>query len=180
MACADPIGHSITKSHRKSIWNPFIGAIRRYELLAPGDRVAVCVSGGKDSMLLAKCFQLLQRYSDFQFDVCYLAMDPGYNTENRRYITENAEKLGVSRNIRGITQPVDEFSIEPQGYDLILASSVLEHLDSRDSAIRKMQEIAAGIRPGGAAMILMNTGVKEWDADTGEDVNGIGIEWVDL
>ena len=83
-------------------------------------------------------------------------------------LLENAEKLGVSRNIRGITQPVDEFSIEPQGYDLILAASVLEHLDSRESMERKLAEIAAGIRPGGAVLIVMNTGVREWDTETGE------------
>ena len=83
-------------------------------------------------------------------------------------LLENAEKLGVSRNIRGNTQPVDEFSIEPQGYDLILAASVLEHLDSRESMGRKLTEIAAGIRPGGAVLIVMNTGVREWDTKTGE------------
>ena len=83
-------------------------------------------------------------------------------------LLENAEKLGVSRNIRGITQPVDEFSIEPLGYDLILAASVLEHLDSRESMERKLTEIAAGIRPGGAVLIVMNTGVREWDASTGQ------------
>jgi cyclopropane fatty-acyl-phospholipid synthase-like methyltransferase len=83
-------------------------------------------------------------------------------------LLENAEKLGVSRNIRGITRPVDEFYIEPLGYDLILAASVLEHLDSRESMERKLTEIAAGIRPGGAVLIVMNTGVREWDTETGE------------
>ena len=83
-------------------------------------------------------------------------------------LLENAEKLGVSRNVRGITRPVDEFSIEPLGYDLILAASVLEHLDSRESMERKLAEIAAGIRPGGAVLIVMNTGVREWDTKTGE------------
>ena len=85
-------------------------------------------------------------------------------------LLENAERLGVSNQITGFCGPVDGFAVAREGYDLILAASVLEHLDSRDSAIRKMQEIAAGIRPGGAAMILMNTGVKEWDADTGEEL----------
>jgi cyclopropane fatty-acyl-phospholipid synthase-like methyltransferase len=83
-------------------------------------------------------------------------------------LLENAEKLGVSRNIRGITQPVDEFSIKPLGYDSILAASVLEHLDSRESMERKLAEIAAGIRPGGAVLIVMNTGVRERDTETGE------------
>lgn len=83
-------------------------------------------------------------------------------------LLENAEKMGVGDSVRGIAAPVDGFEIEENGYDLILAASVLEHLDSRASAIRKMGQIARGIRPGGAAMILMNTGVREWDADTGE------------
>mgnify|MGYP003304970824 CR=1 FL=1 len=83
-------------------------------------------------------------------------------------LLENAEKMGVGDSIRGIAAPVDGFEIEENGYDLILAASVLEHLDSRASAIRKMSEIARGIRTGGAAMILMNTGVREWDADTRE------------
>lgn len=83
-------------------------------------------------------------------------------------LRENAEKLGVSRQITGICAPVDGFAVAPSGYDIIIAASVLEHLDSRACAIRKLREIADGIRPGGAAMILMNTGVKEWDADTGE------------
>jgi len=83
-------------------------------------------------------------------------------------LLENARNYGVSQRITGIIAPVDSFSIEANGYDIILAASVLEHLDARESAIRKMQEIADGIRPGGAPMILMNTGVKEWDAETGE------------
>ena len=83
-------------------------------------------------------------------------------------LMENAEKLGVSRNIRGITAPVDSFAVEHNGYDLSLAASVLEHLDSEDSAACKMHQIAKGIRPGGAVLIVMNTGVREWDTATGE------------
>ena len=83
-------------------------------------------------------------------------------------LRENAEKLGVAEQISGCCGPVDGFQVKRDGYDLILAASVLEHLDSSDGAVRKMQEIADGIRPGGAVLIVMNTGVKEWDADTGE------------
>ena len=86
-------------------------------------------------------------------------------------LLENAEKMGVGDSVRGIAAPVDGFEIQEKGYDLILAASVLEHLDSRASAIRKLRQIARGIRPGGAAMILMNTGVREWDADTGETLD---------
>ena len=83
-------------------------------------------------------------------------------------LRENAELFGVSEQIKGIASPVDSFVVEKNGYDMILAASVLEHLDARESAVRKMQEIAAGIRPGGAVLIVMNTGVREWDTETGE------------
>lgn len=85
-------------------------------------------------------------------------------------LRENAGNFGVSEQIKGITAPVDSFPVERENYDLILAASVLEHLDSRESSIRKMEEIAAGIRPGGAVLVVMNTGVKEWDAVTGENL----------
>ena len=82
-------------------------------------------------------------------------------------LLENAEKMGVSKQIRGVASPVDGFPVVPEGYDMILAASVLEHLDSRKSAVRKMREIAAGIRPGGAVLVVMNTGIREWDVETG-------------
>jgi len=86
-------------------------------------------------------------------------------------LRENAERLGVGNAIRGILGPVDGFAIREQGYDLILAASVLEHLDSRASALRKLEEIEKGIRPDGAVLIVMNTGVREWDAGTGEPLD---------
>lgn len=86
-------------------------------------------------------------------------------------LRENAAVFEVSEQIKGIAAPVDGFYVKPEGYDIILAASVLEHLDSRDSAVRKMQEIAAGIRPGGAVLIVMNTGVREWDTSTGEGLD---------
>ena len=83
-------------------------------------------------------------------------------------LLENAENFGVSGQILGITSPVDAYFAEPNGYDIILAASVLEHLDSREGAERKLREIADGIRPGGAVLIVMNTGVREWDRATTE------------
>ena len=77
---------SLIKTYRKSIWNPSIAAVKRYELIEPGDRIAVCISGGKDSMLMAKLLQLLQRHSDVPFELVYLVMDPGYNAANRQKI----------------------------------------------------------------------------------------------
>ena len=89
------VERSITKTYRKKIWTKFISAVKEYELISEGDSIAVCISGGKDSMLLAKLMQLLKRYSDFPFEVKYLVMDPGYNPENRAKIEQNAERLGI-------------------------------------------------------------------------------------
>ncbi len=86
---------SIHKKYRKEIWNPFVAAIKRYALIQPGDRIAVCVSGGKDSMLLAKAMQLYQRIDGTQFELTFLVMDPGYSEENRRKIEENAALLEI-------------------------------------------------------------------------------------
>ena len=86
---------SLIKTYRKSLWNPFIAAVKRYELVEPGDRIAVCISGGKDSMLLAKLMQELQRHTEQPFELTFLVMDPGYNPANRALILENAEKLGI-------------------------------------------------------------------------------------
>ena len=87
--------HSIVKKYKKAIWNRFIGGIKDYRLIEEGDRIAVCISGGKDSMLLAKCMQRLQKYSEFPFSVKYIVMDPGYNEANRKQITDNAALLGI-------------------------------------------------------------------------------------
>ena len=86
---------SLIKKYRKTLWNPFIAAVKRYELIAPGDRIAVCISGGKDSMLLAKLMQELQRHTEQPFELVFLVMDPGYNPENRALIEANAEKLRI-------------------------------------------------------------------------------------
>ena len=93
------IERSIQKKYRKELWTPFILAVKRYELIQAGDRVAVCVSGGKDSMLLAKLMQLLLRHSDVSFKARYLAMDPGYAPENRRRIEANARLLDIPLEI---------------------------------------------------------------------------------
>ncbi|MBD5148745.1 MAG: tRNA 2-thiocytidine biosynthesis protein TtcA [Oscillibacter sp.] len=90
---------SLIKTYRKRLWNPFIAAVKRYELVSPGDHIAVCVSGGKDSMVLAKLMQELLRHSDRPFRLSFLAMDPGYNPENRRRLEENAALLGVPLTI---------------------------------------------------------------------------------
>ena len=87
------IERSINKKYRKELWTPFMQAVRRYELIKPGDRIAVCVSGGKDSMLMAKLMQELSRHTEVPFELTFLVMDPGYNALNRRKIEENAALL---------------------------------------------------------------------------------------
>ncbi len=90
---------SITKKYKKTIWHRFIGACKDYRLIKSGDVIAVCISGGKDSFLLAKCMQELQKHSDVPFELKFLCMDPGYNKKNRLLIEENAKKLGITLNI---------------------------------------------------------------------------------
>ena len=89
------VERSIITKYRKVLWNPFIEAVKRYEMIQPGDRIAVCISGGKDSMLLAKLMQQLQKHSDFPFELVFLVMDPGYNELNRRKIESNAAILNI-------------------------------------------------------------------------------------
>ena len=86
---------SLIKTYRKSIWNPFIAAVKRYELVSPGDKIAVCISGGKDSVMLAKLMQELQRHTDRPFELVFMVMDPGYKPENRKLIEDNAALLGI-------------------------------------------------------------------------------------
>ena len=104
MTAAQYAERSIIKKYRKELWAPFVTAIRMYDLIQPGDRIAVCISGGKDSMLMAKLFQMLQRITEIPFETEYLVMDPGYRPENRRLIEENAQKLGIP--IRVFESPI--------------------------------------------------------------------------
>ncbi len=89
------VEQSLRKKFRKTIWSKFTKAITTYELVKPGDAIAVCISGGKDSMLMAKCFQELKLHNKFDFEVKFLVMDPGYSAANRRVIEENARNLNV-------------------------------------------------------------------------------------
>lgn len=89
------VERSIITKFRKTIWAPFLEALRAYRLISPGDRIAVCISGGKDSMLLAKLMQELKRHSDYEFGLEFICMDPGYNSENVEKIKSNAALLGV-------------------------------------------------------------------------------------
>ena len=89
------IEQSIYKKYRKTIWAPFLTSINQYQLIAPADRIAVCISGGKDSMLMAKLMQMLRQRTEIPFELIFLSMDPGYNAENRERIIDNAKTLGI-------------------------------------------------------------------------------------
>lgn len=89
------IERSIVKTYRKHIWSKFIKAIKDYELIEEGDKIAVGISGGKDSMLMAKLFQELQRHSQIKFEVVFIAMDPGYHPDIKKLLIENCEYLNI-------------------------------------------------------------------------------------
>lgn len=108
------IEKSIIKKYRRKIWSKFVRAIKEYEMIQPGDHIAVCISGGKDSMLLAKCMEELKRHGQFEFEVSYIVMDPGYQEENRKRIEQNLEKLHIDASIyrSDIFQVADQTSME--------------------------------------------------------------------
>ena len=95
MDFAGEVSKALTGRYRKRIWRPFMSAIKEYKLVSEGDKIAVCISGGKDSMLLAKCMQELKRHSPLHFELVFLCMDPGYAPENRARIEENCRLLDI-------------------------------------------------------------------------------------
>lgn len=109
------VERSIYKKYRKNIWKRFIAGINEYDMIKPGDCIAVCISGGKDSMLLAKCIEHLQKHSDFPFEAKYLVLDPGYSEENRQRIIDNAKLLNIPIEIfnAGIFDYVAEIQNSP-------------------------------------------------------------------
>lgn len=93
------VQRSIIKKFRKSIWTNFVGAIQEYELIKENDKIAACISGGKDSFLMACCLRQLQLHSNIPFELVFLVMDPGYNNENRKQIEYNTELLKLDVHI---------------------------------------------------------------------------------
>ena len=89
------VERSLITNYRKKIWRPFMKGIREFNLIEPQDKIAVCISGGKDSFLLAKCMQEVQRHGKISFDLEFIVMDPGYKKENRALIEENAKELEI-------------------------------------------------------------------------------------
>ena len=100
------IQRSIIKTYRKQIWSKFVKAIDKYELIKENDKIMVCISGGKDSFLLAKCLEELKRHGKVNFDIEYVVMNPGYNKENEEKIIENAKTLGL--DIKIFNSPIFE------------------------------------------------------------------------
>lgn len=91
----EEIERALITTHRKKIWSKFVKGIQEFEMIQEGDKIAVCISGGKDSMLMAKCFQELKKHRKMNFDLVFLSMDPGYNELNRKKVISNAELLNI-------------------------------------------------------------------------------------
>ncbi len=89
------VERSIITKYRKTIWNEFVKGIKEFDMIQSGDKIAVCISGGKDSMLLAKCLQELKRHGEIDFELVFLSMNPGYNEVNREKVMQNAELLNI-------------------------------------------------------------------------------------
>lgn len=111
----EEIERSIIKKYRKEIWSKFVKAVNDYKLIDENDKIMVCISGGKDSFLLAKCIQELQRHGKIKFEAHYVVMDPGYNEYNRSFIEDNARTLNIpveifKSNIFDVVSSVDSKS----------------------------------------------------------------------
>ena len=109
------IERTIVKSYRKKIWKRFIQGINEFDMIQEGDKIAVCISGGKDSMLLAKCFQELKRHGKMNFELVFLVMDPGYSAKNRQKIIDNSKLLNIPITIfeTNIFESVDRIDDHP-------------------------------------------------------------------
>ena len=109
----EEIEKSIVTTYRKKIWSKFIKGIKEFEMIQDGDKIAVCISGGKDSMLLAKCMQELKKHRKMDFELVFLVMDPGYNPVNRQKIINNAKILNIpitifDSNIFDVVAKIDD------------------------------------------------------------------------
>lgn len=115
MNLQETIEHDLITKYRTALWSPFMRAVSDYELVKEGDKVAVCISGGKDSFLLAKCMQELAKHGKFPIQLEFIVMDPGYKKENRQLILSNAEKLGIPIHIfdSNIFKTVNEITKKP-------------------------------------------------------------------
>lgn len=109
------IENSIITKYRKSIWSKFVKGTKEFEMIEPGDKIAVCMSGGKDSFILAKCMQEIKLHGKISFDLVFLVMDPGYTKENRKQIEDNAKLMNIPITIfeSDIFQVVEDVTMSP-------------------------------------------------------------------
>ena len=109
------IENSLITKYRKDIWAKFVKGVKEFEMIQENDKIAVCMSGGKDSYILAKCMQEIQKHGKVKFELVFLVMDPGYTKENRRKIEENAKTLAIPITIveSDIFQAVEKIEQSP-------------------------------------------------------------------
>ncbi|HSK69498.1 MAG TPA: ATP-binding protein [Candidatus Limnocylindria bacterium] len=152
-AVPDPIAHSLTTRFRETIFSPFVGAVQKYGLIRPGDRIAVCLSGGKDSMLLAKCMQMLQAWARIPFEVIYLSMDPGYAPQDAAMLLKNAALLGIEPEVfrTDIFAAVEQVRLSPCH---VCAAMRRGHL-YKEAQVRGCNKIALGHHRDDAAETVL-------------------------
>ena len=111
----EEVEKALTTTYRKKIWTKFVKAIQDFEMIQDGDKIAVCISGGKDSMLMAKCFQELKKHRKMNFDLVFLSMNPGYNDKNAKKVIDNAKLLNIPLTIfdTNIFEAVDRIDDHP-------------------------------------------------------------------
>ncbi len=111
----EEVEKALTTTYRKKIWTKFVKAIQDFEMIQDGDKIAVCISGGKDSMLMAKCFQELKKHRKMNFDLVFLSMNPGYNEKNAKKVIDNAKLLNIPLTVfnTNIFEAVDRIDDHP-------------------------------------------------------------------
>ena len=111
----EEVEKALTTTYRKKIWTKFVKAIQDFEMIQDGDKIAVCISGGKDSMLMAKCFQELKKHRKMNFDLVFLSMNPGYNDKNAKKVIDNAKLLNIPLTVfnTNIFEAVDRIDDHP-------------------------------------------------------------------
>ena len=132
------IERSIIKTYRKEIWSKFIKAVKNYQLIQENDKIMVCISGGKDSFLMAKCIQELQRYGRVPFEAHYVVMDPGYNSYNRDFIEDNADSIQAvssSSQCKEIIEVCEQLSAHNQRKVLTYSKNLLSTQQMEDDLL---------------------------------------------
>lgn len=155
---AADVEKSLRKKFKKSIWSKFTKAINTYELVKPGDRIAVCISGGKDSMLMAKCFQELKLHNKFDFEVKFVVMDPGYSPENRKVIEDNAKSLHIP-----ITISRQTFSIRSTMWKI---PRVISARECAAAICIILHSSSAATRLHSAIITMMSSRRSSWECST--------------